>query len=262
MTVERPDDEMRVELLIDACWAAGAIGVEDLGDHIRAAFTDEETATGLAAATGGSVGAVEDTSGLDDWRAFAERHDAGPFRIRPPWMAPTDDGIDLCIDPGHAFGSGSHTTTRLVLTALADHVTAGDHVLDLGTGSGVLAVAAARLGATVDAVDVDPAAEPAVLANAEANGVADRVEVRIGDIADLEPTACDVVLLNVTIDVHEQVAAAVRRIDPDRLLIAGILDGEQATRAAELHGREPVAAAVDGEWTVLVFDHGRSARPS
>ena len=110
------------------------------------------------------------------------------------------------IDPGHAFGSGSHPTTRLMLTALAEHIGPGDRVVDLGTGSGILAIAAARLGADVIGIDLDLAAAPAVQANAMANGVRERA-VRIGDISDIgndEPF--DVALLNVTIDIHESVA--------------------------------------------------------
>ena len=112
---------------------------------------------------------------------------AGRFHVRPPWIDPDSTGrfIDLVIDPGHAFGSGSHPTTRLMLTALAEHIGPGDRVVDLGTGSGILAIAAARLGADVIGIDLDPAAAPAVQTNAMANGVRERVDVRIGDISDI-----------------------------------------------------------------------------
>lgn len=262
VTIARPDDPAAVEVAIDGFWIAGAVGVEELGDAIRAAFTDADTAGRVATEHGGSVESVDDTTGLDEWRDHAESYRAGAFHLRPPWHPATDDGLDLVIDPGHAFGSGSHPTTRLVLATLDQIVRPGDHVLDLGTGSGVLAVAAAMLGATVDAVDIDPASRPAIAANAAVNDVADRITVHIGDVAELDLDPADVVLLNVTIDIHELVAEAVRAIDADRLVIAGVLAGEQAERAARLHDRLPVASSVEGEWTALVFDHGRSAPAS
>lgn len=262
VTIARPDDQAAVEVAIDGFWIAGAVGVEELGATIRAAFTDAETAGRVAADHDGAVESVDDTTGLDEWRDHAESYRAGAFHLRPPWHPEADDGIDLVVDPGHAFGSGSHPTTRLVLAALDQVIRPGDHVLDLGTGSGVLAIAAAMLGATVDAVDIDPAAQPAVVANAAANDVADRITVHIGDIAELDLDRADVVLLNVTIDIHEFVAETVRAFDADRLVIAGVLAGEQAERAARLHGRTPTATTVEGEWASLVFDHGRSAPAS
>ena len=262
VTIARPDDPADVEVAIDRFWVAGAVGVEELGGTVRAAFTDADTAGRVAAEHAGSVESVDDDTGLDEWRDHAESYRAGAFHLRPPWHPAGDHGLDLVIDPGHAFGSGSHPTTRLVLATLDQVIRPDDHVLDLGTGSGVLAIAAAMLGATVDAIDIDPAARPAVTANAAANDVDDRIAVHIGDIAELDLAAADVVLLNVTIDIHELVAETVRAIDADRLVIAGVLAGEQAERAARLHGRTPAATTVEGEWASLVFDHGRSAPAS
>ncbi len=166
------------------------------------------------------------------------------------------------IDPGHAFGSGSHPTTRLMLTALAEHIGPGDRVVDLGTGSGVLAIAAARLGADVLGIDLDPAAAPAVQTNATANGVCERIDVRTGDISDIsDDERFDVALLNVTIDIHESVAPAVERLDVPLLIVAGILDGEQAERAARLHGRVPTDRLGEDGWVALVFDRGRNSAP-
>ncbi|MEK9999907.1 MAG: 50S ribosomal protein L11 methyltransferase, partial [Acidimicrobiaceae bacterium] len=137
-----------------------------------------------------------------------------------------------------------------------------DRVVDLGTGSGILAIAAARLGADVIGIDLDPAAAPAVRANAIANGVRERVEVRIGDISDIgNDESFDVALLNVTIDIHESVAPAVERLDVPLLIVAGILDGEQAERAARLHGRVPTDRLGEDGWVALVFDRGRNSAP-
>ena len=260
VTIVRPDDDSTTELLVDALWRAGAVGVEEIDRSIRAAFTDTATATSVALRHGGRVEDVADTTGLDSWRDHAADYRAGRFHVRPPWIGPDSSSrfIDLVIDPGHAFGSGSHPTTRLMLTALAEHVGPGDRVVDLGTGSGILAIAAARLGADVLGVDLDPAAAPAVQTNATANGVCERIDVRIGDISDIgDDERFDAALLNVTIDIHESVAPAVERLDVPVLIVAGILDGEQAERAARLHGQSPTERLSEDGWVALVFDRGR-----
>ena len=264
VTIVRPGDDSTTELLVDALWRAGAVGVEEIDRSIRAAFTDTDTAASVALRHGGRVEDVADTTGLDSWRDHAADYRAGRFHVRPPWIGPDPTGrfIDLVIDPGHAFGSGSHPTTRLMLTALAEHIGPGDRVVDLGTGSGVLAIAAARLGADVLGIDLDPVAAPAVRANAIVNGVRERVEVRIGNISDMsDDERFDVALLNVTIDIHESVAPAVERLDVPLLIVAGILDGEQAERTARLHGRVPTDRLGEDGWVALVFDRGRDSAP-
>ncbi len=265
VTIVRPGNDSTTELLVDDLWRAGAVGVEETDRLIRAAFTDTGTAASVALRHSGWAEDVADTTGLDSWRDHAADYRAGRFHVRPPWIDPDPTGrfVDLVIDPGHAFGSGSHPTTRLMLTALAEHIGPGDCVVDLGTGSGVLAIAAARLGADVIGIDLDPAAAPAVRANAIANGVSERVDVRISNIADIsgdEPP--DVALLNVTIDIHESVALAVQRLDVPILIVAGILDGEQAERAARLYGRVPTDRLGEDGWVVLVFDRGRNSAPT
>ncbi|MGB0500885.1 MAG: SDR family NAD(P)-dependent oxidoreductase, partial [Acidimicrobiales bacterium] len=157
VTIVRPDDDSTTELLVDALWRAGAVGVEEIDRSIRAAFTVTATATSVALRHGGRVEDVADTTGLDSWRDHAADYRAGRFHVRPPWIGPDSSSrfIDLVIDPGHAFGSGSHPTTRLMLTALAEHIGPGDRVVDLGTGSGILAIAAARLGADVLGIELD-----------------------------------------------------------------------------------------------------------
>jgi len=242
------------ELVVDRLWQAGALGVEELGDLIRAGFADPVAAASAATALGGHCQTVDDTTGLDGWRSHATVHRAGPFGIRPPWLAPADDPLDLVIDPGHAFGSGSHPSTRLALGLLADLVEPGTRVVDLGAGSGVLSVAAARLGATVVAVDNDPTAADAVHANAEANGVAAHIEFRSHDAADLTGTFA-VGLCNMTIDLHERVGPAVAAATAiDRLVVAGLVAGPQEARALAAHRRSTVLdRRVEGEWVGLVL---------
>jgi ribosomal protein L11 methyltransferase len=111
----------------------------------------------------------------DRWREFHRPVRVGPLWVGPPWETPPPSALAVVVDPGRAFGTGAHPTTRLCLELLLDRPPGS--VLDVGCGSGVLAIAAARLGhAPVLAVDVDASAAAAARTNAAANGVA--VEVR------------------------------------------------------------------------------------
>ena len=239
------------EILIDRLWGHGAVGVEELEHLVRAAFTDADVAARVARQVGGVCRSIEDHAGLDGWRRHASRHRAGPFGVRPPWLDPVPGTLDLVIDPGHAFGSGSHPSTRLVLALTADLVSARTRVVDLGTGSGILAVAAARLGAVVEAVDTDPAAATAVGTNAAANDVTDRVTFRAGDAAGVDGNF-DLGLCNMTIDIHERLGPSLTA-DIGRLIVGGILTGEQEQRAAAAHRREISGRRVEGEWVALVL---------
>jgi ribosomal protein L11 methyltransferase len=143
---------------------------------------DASAATGLALAQSGAgalVAASMDRLEDADWVRETQRQ-FEPIRagerlwIVPTWHEPPQpDAINIVLDPGAAFGTGSHPTTRLCLAWLERHVRPGDAVLDYGCGSGVLAIAAARLGATrVSAVDIDPLALEAARYNSERNRVA------------------------------------------------------------------------------------------
>ncbi len=158
--------------------------------------------------------------------------------IVPSWREaeyePRPGDVALRLDPGMAFGTGLHPTTRLCLAELEAWVAPGDRVLDLGAGSGILAIAAARLGAhRVDAVEVEPVAAAVCRENVARNGVADRVSVHEGT---LETSAArglyDLAVANITarvlLDVH---GALLARLRPGaRAIFSGVL----AERAAEL----------------------------
>ena len=134
------------------------------GELELAAYTDDEPPPG---------GRVEDVEpGWEErWREFHRPVRVGPFWIGPPWEQPRADVVPVVIDPGRAFGTGAHATTQLCVELVAELEPAS--LLDLGCGSGVIAIAAALLGlAPVIAVDVDPAAVDATRATPRANGVA------------------------------------------------------------------------------------------
>lgn len=110
------------------------------------------------------------------------------FVIKPTWRdyVPQAGDVVIELDPGMAFGTGLHPTTQMCLGALEKHLRAGDRVLDLGTGSGILAIGAAKLGAAAClATDIDPVAVQAARANVAANGVSDRAQVEQGSLAEI-----------------------------------------------------------------------------
>jgi len=172
----------------------------------------------------------------DDWGERWKRfHEpvlvGGRMFVRPPWSDPRPDVLDLVVDPGQAFGTGSHPTTRLSLELLLD-VAPGGSFADLGCGSGVLAIAAARLGfAPVVAVDNEPAALEATGANAAANGVRlDRVE-RI-DLRRQRPPAARTVAANLTRPLLLRVAELMGWDRPRTLIASGLLENEAEEVAA------------------------------
>ncbi len=240
------------DVIASLLWSFGAVGVEERPESLVGAFTAVRDAAAAVAELGGVVTPVDDHTGIDAWRDHATAQDAGPFRIRPPWLQP-GSGIEIVIDPGHAFGSGAHPSTRLALALVAEAVGEGNRVLDIGVGSGVLAIGAALLGARVVAVDTDPAAAPATRTNSQANGVADLVEFRTGSV-EIAAGRYDLATINVTIDIHESVAPTViAGLRTPLLVVAGILSGHQEERCAAAYRRPVVIRQVDGEWAGLIL---------
>jgi ribosomal protein L11 methyltransferase len=155
------------------------------------------------------------------WKRFHQPVRVGPLWVGPPWEKPDPGSVAVVIDPGQAFGTGAHATTRLCLELLLERPRRS--VVDLGCGSGVLAVAAAKLGfAPVTALDVDPQAVDAAKANASANDAV--VAVRTTDVlADPLPDA-GLALANLTFEGVTTVAA---RVPAAELVASGYLAGQQ-----------------------------------
>jgi ribosomal protein L11 methyltransferase len=196
--------------------------------------------------------------------------------IKPSWRAytprPTEVVVEL--DPGMAFGTGLHPTTRNCLLALEEALQPNDTVLDVGTGSGILAIAALRLGATrVLALDVSPVAAAAAHENAQINGVGETMEVRLASLegASGEPFTplpdglellgeeigvFDVVVANIIARVIAQLAPSLlRAVRPGGTVIAsGIIADRRAEAEEPLHaaGLQDIRALVEGDWVTLV----------
>ena len=208
-----------------------------------------------------AVVAADDESWHDAWRPHARPVRVGSLLVVPvgPDDAdppPESDGTTvLAIDAGRAFTAGSHPTTRLVLAEVEVALAGLDAptVLDVGSGSGVLSVAAARLGAAaVTAIDIDPAALDATLANAARNGVADLVDVRSTPLADLDGQY-DLVVANLLHSTLVELAAALAaRVAPEgRLVLSGLLSDQWVDAAFHLGRWYAEAVTTEDGWVAV-----------
>jgi ribosomal protein L11 methyltransferase len=213
----------------------------------------------LRAAAGEALVDVSTTEVADgqDWRDFHRPIDVrgatGAVRVRAPWAAPLDGAHDVVIDPGQAFGTGAHPTTRLCLELLADLPPAGA-LADWGCGSGILAVAAARLGwAPVSACDVEPESVAATRAAAAANGISlaavERCDLRRGP-GPWAPT----VVANLVRPLLLELAGHLERV-PERLLISGLELAEvpEVTHAFATHGLRPRERRDGDGWSAVLL---------
>ena len=216
----------------------------------------------LQAAAGGGLVDVTTTSVPDDWAdRWADFHRpievAGRIGVRPSWWEPQDGLIDIVVDPGRAFGTGGHPTTRLSLGLLIELEDAGEAsgpIADWGTGSGVLAIAAAKLGwGPVTGCDREEASLETARANAEANGVElalERIDVREG-----APPIAPTVVANLTGNLLQDCARHLEDEVPRALVCSGMLESEidEVAAAFRPSGLDEVRGLVEHEWGGLLL---------
>lgn len=204
--------------------------------------------------------AVEDLDWSELWREHFTTLRIGRLVVHPSWEPAVDaDTLAISLDPGQAFGTGQHPTTRLCLAAIERDCAPGDAVLDLGTGSGVLALAAARLGASrVDALDTDPDAVGAARENVRRNRLEDRVQVARGSLHPEHGAAgeYDFVAANISSGVVcELLPAMARALRPGgRVALSGFLadHAQEVVAAARGAGLAEVAVEHDDEWCAVI----------
>ena len=198
---------------------------------------------------------VEGRDWLAEWKRGWRPAFVGRFVVAPPWSEVGDAAGRLVIrvEPGMAFGTGTHETTRLCLAAIEKHFRGGSF-LDVGTGTGILAIAASMLApaARVEACDTDALAVSVAEENARLNGLADRIAFRVGTVDDSTPSA-DVVCANLTADVILPLLPALTAATCGRLILSGILDTQaEGVRARLLElGAEDCEVTRDGEWVAI-----------
>ncbi len=208
---------------------------------------------------------VQDADWAESWKQYYK-----PFRVgsrlvvKPTWEPhePRQGDVLLELDPGMAFGTGTHETTRMCLELLEKHLGGGMRVMDVGTGRGILAIAAAKLGAeNVLAIDIDPDAVKVAKENVALNGVAERVKVVRADLVSGETMACELAVANIVADAICMLAGPLtRHLLPGGMLIcSGIIrEREQDVLGATGEvGYALVERVQQGEWVALCLSRGR-----
>ena len=203
---------------------------------------------------------VEQEDWQNAWKKYYHAMDIGErLAIVPGWEDYRTDRIRIVMDPGMAFGTGTHETTSLCLETLDSLVKGGERVLDIGTGSGILAIAALKLGAdSAEGVDIDPMCVRTAGENAARNGVADRFKVLVGDLSDKASGQYNIITANI-------VAAAILSLAPHvpvlmapgaRFIASGIIDERKDEVLAGLKaaGLEPVEVKEKRGWVCIICE--------
>jgi ribosomal protein L11 methyltransferase len=198
---------------------------------------------------------VADRDWLEEWKRNWQPVETGRFIVAPPWsqLDQSHNRIVIRIEPGMAFGTGTHETTRLCLAAIERYFS-GNGFLDVGTGTGILAIAAAKLStdAMITACDIDDEAVEIARANATANGVGNRINFLVGSIDDITGSA-DLVCANLTADVIIPLLPSLTALTCGRLVLSGILETQKDAVVERLSecGVSDVEITQDGEWVAI-----------
>lgn len=247
------------DAVIAALFEGGAQGIQEVGESIVTQVESQEIADALErAALAASGDAVVSTAPLanvdwsEQWKKGIHAQVLGRLTVAPPWLAgDLDPAHSIVIEPGMAFGTGEHATTRGVIRLMQSVVRPGDRVADLGSGSGVLAIAAAKLGALyVAAIELDHDAIENAEENVARNDVQGRVAVIEGDAATLLPLVAPVrvvtanIISSVLIELLPVIAMC---LDGDgRAILSGILAEEREMMVRSIE---------DSGWHVETEDH-------
>ncbi|MCX6062033.1 MAG: 50S ribosomal protein L11 methyltransferase [Campylobacterales bacterium] len=193
----------------------------------------------------------------DDWISHYQRSitpiEIAPFYIHPTWEAPKEGMLNIAIDPALAFGTGHHPTTASCLRAIASYVKEDNTLMDVGCGSGILAMAALRKGAIVDACDTDPLSVENTIVNAQQNGLSFR-RLWEGPIQETNEVY-DVIVANIVADVLVFIASDLKKRlrEGGILILSGIMDKyeDKVLRAYKTY--ELSERIVENEWVTLVL---------
>lgn len=251
--------------MIDALFAAGAQGVQEEGSAVITHFPPETDIAAVERAVLAADKNARFTSELareadwSQWRASVTAHRLGQLTISPPWLD-DHDPLTVIIDPAMAFGTGEHATTRGVVRLMQKLAPMPHTVADLGAGSAVLAICAAKLGAkSVAAVELDADAIGNAEENVERNGVAHIVRVIEGDAAVILPLLAPVglVLANIISSVLLELLPLIRESLPDggKAILSGILEDESRMMSGAIRQKGFTIESEEEEegwWSVMI----------
>jgi ribosomal protein L11 methyltransferase len=260
--VRKEDAELVLAELLEL--APSGVEEVELGDAIEYAVYgapgELPALPDLRAAVGAALVDVSTSEIDDDWaERWREFHRPlvlhGHLTVRPPWEPRGTTPLDVIIDPGQAFGTGAHASTRLCLELMLDLPGPGGAFLDLGCGSGVLGIVAAQMGwGPVLALDHDLASVHAARANAEVNGVS--LDVRRLDLRTERLPEAATVAANLLAPLLIAGAAQIATARPRRVIASGILvpEADAVAEAFDAHGLTVTARRTRGEWTALLLN--------
>jgi ribosomal protein L11 methyltransferase len=251
------------DAVLAAMFELGSMGVQEAGEELITHFPEDVDAAAVVAAVllaapnaRVSASLVPAVDWTEEWKKGVGAHELGALAIVPPWLAEgRDPARTIVIEPEMAFGTGEHQTTRGVVRLLPAIIRKGDRVADLGAGSAVLAIAAAKLGAArVTAIELDHDAIANANENVERNGVGEVVTVLEGDAALLLPLVAPVrvILANIISSVLLELLPAIESAltEDGEAVLSGILVEERDAMLASLAEREwrVVDEDVEGMW--------------
>lgn len=261
-TIDTCYGELIDESILNADRTHAAVSLflaEDKSPAEVLAFLRERFAAEGLSATIEIVG-VDEADWENEWRKYYHPvHIGQRLVIVPAWQeydrAP--DELVIRMDPGLAFGTGTHETTRLCAALLEQYAHAGDSVLDVGTGSGILAICAKKLGAgAVTGCDIDPVAVRVAQENAADNG--EDIPFFVSDLLAQAQGEHDIVIANIVADIIIRMAPDVRRVmrDGGKLIVSGVIAEreDEVTRALTAQGLTPVTRCEENDWRGMVFE--------
>ena len=203
---------------------------------------------------------VEQEDWQNAWKQYYHAMDIGRrLSIVPGWEEYDTDRTVITMDPGMAFGTGTHETTSLCLETLDELVQGGERMLDIGTGSGILAIAALKLGAKeAEGVDIDPMCVRTAGENARRNGVAERLTVLVGDLSDKASGVYDIITANIVAAAILSLAPAVPALMAPgaKFIASGIIDErrDEVLDGLKAAGLRPVQVKEKRGWVCIICE--------
>ena len=203
---------------------------------------------------------VEQEDWQNAWKQYYHAMDIGRrLAIVPGWEEYDTDRTVITMDPGMAFGTGTHETTSLCLETLDELVQGGERMLDIGTGSGILAIAALKLGAKeAEGVDIDPMCVRTAGENAQRNGVAERLTVLVGDLSDKASGVYDIITANIVAAAILSLAPAVPALMAPgaKFIASGIIDErrDEVLDGLKAAGLRPVQVKEKRGWVCIICE--------